>query len=85
MKLLLLILLHMAQNGKKIEQNTNPKDCPSMKILKLLLEHLWHQNHQLNNSFNLVRLVRVPGNSPMRLLALRMLQSPKGKFRPFNC
>ena len=40
-KLLLIILLHMAQNGKKVEQNTNPKDCPSMKILKLLLEHLW--------------------------------------------
>jgi hypothetical protein len=28
------------------------------------------------SSFNLVRLVRVVGNSPVRLLALRMLQSP---------
>ena len=46
-KLLLLILLHMAQNGNKIEQNTNPKDYLSMKIPKLLLEHLWNQYHQL--------------------------------------
>ena len=36
------------------------------------------------NTFNFVRLLRVPGNSPVRLLALRMLQSPKGKFRPFQ-
>ena len=36
------------------------------------------------NTFNLVRLVRVSSNSPVRLLALRMLQSPKGKVRPFQ-
>jgi hypothetical protein len=34
------------------------------------------------NSFNLVRLVRVAGKSPVRLLALRMLQSPDEKLRP---
>ena len=36
------------------------------------------------NSVNLFRFVRVSGNSPVRLLALRMLQSPKGNFRPFQ-
>jgi hypothetical protein len=34
------------------------------------------------NSFNLVRLVRDAGNSPVRLLALRMLQSPYENLRP---
>jgi hypothetical protein len=34
------------------------------------------------SSFNLVRLVRVAGNSPVRLLALRMLQSPNENLRP---
>ena len=33
------------------------------------------------SSVNLVRLVRATGNSPVRLLALRMLQSPNDKFR----
>ena len=33
---------------------------------------------------NLVRLVRETGNSPVRQLALRMLQPPKGKFRPLH-
>jgi hypothetical protein len=34
------------------------------------------------SSFNLVRLVRVVGNSSSRLLALRILQSPYGNLRP---
>jgi hypothetical protein len=34
------------------------------------------------NSFNLIRLVRVAGNSPVRLLALRMLQSTDENLRP---
>ena len=34
------------------------------------------------NSVNLVRLVRATGKAPVRLLALRMLQSPNDKFRP---
>jgi hypothetical protein len=33
------------------------------------------------SSFNLVRLVRVTGNSPVRLLALRMLQSSDENLR----
>jgi hypothetical protein len=34
------------------------------------------------SSFNLVSLVRVAGNSPVRLLALRTLQSPDENLRP---
>ena len=36
------------------------------------------------NSVNLISLVRATGNSPVRLLALRLLQSPKGKFIPVH-
>ena len=36
------------------------------------------------SSVNLVNLVRANGNSPERLLALRMLQSPKLKLRSFH-
>jgi hypothetical protein len=36
------------------------------------------------SSFNLVSLVRVAGNSPVRLLALRMLQSPDENLRPIR-
>jgi len=34
------------------------------------------------SSFNLVSLVRVAGNSPVRLLALRTLQSSDENLRP---
>lgn len=74
MKLLLLILLHMGQMETRLSE---------IKKLNIFMEKsevtaskAMQKVTTTYSSFNLVRLVRVAGNSPMRLLASRMLQSP---------
>ena len=54
----------------------------SRKILKVL--SATEKFSTTYSSVNLVKLVRATGNSPERLFALRMLQSPKLKLRSFH-
>ena len=54
----------------------------SRKILKVL--SATEKFSTTYSSVNLVKLVRAIGNSPERLFALRMLQSPKLKLRSFH-
>ena len=90
MKLLLLILLHVSQNRNIIEQNKNKKNATVMKMTKKIFKEylkVLSTTEKISTTYssvNLVNLVSATGNSPERLLALRMLQSPKLKLRSFH-